>query len=44
MHSRANIPHLDAEDIELVAFIGELLVAESLAMGADALFQAGVHP
>lgn len=42
--SRANIPHLNAEDVEFHALVREWFVSEGLALGADALLKARVHP
>lgn len=41
---RANIPDLDAQDVELGPFVGQGLVAEGLARLADALFDRVVEP
>jgi hypothetical protein len=42
--SRTHIPHLDAEDIKLDAFVRKRLIAEGLAGCTDTLLETAVNP
>lgn len=41
---RANVPHLNAQNLKFLSLIRKWLISECLTVRADALVEAGVHP